>query len=167
MTCEEANRLLLDDLAGRLDDRGRTDLQKHLDECTACRETAAVQVEVAQALASRPETEARPEFAARLRQRIDRESGWLGIADWRWLSVRLAPVAGVLLLTAGVVIGQQASKAAVPSLSTVVETWASGGDDEVPVTSVLWQEQASEDAAVLTVLAAPSDATIARQSNER
>lgn len=167
MTCEEANRLLLDDLAGRLDDSQRTDLHEHVAACAPCRETAAAQAEVSRVLASRPESAVRPDFAARFSRQIGREAGWFGLADWRWLSMRLAPVAALLLVAAGVLIESQQASSPPASLSAVVETWASGGSDATPVTSVLWQQQASEDAALLTVLAAPSDATIVRQTDER
>jgi len=168
MTCEEANALLLDELAGRVDDGRREDLHEHLAGCAACRETAAAQSDVSRVLASRPETEVRADFAARLARELAQESGWFGLADWRWLSMRLAPVAALLLLAAGLVIGRQQSPASPQaSLSTVVETWASGGTGGAPVTSVLWQEETSEDAALLTVLAAPSDSTIVGQTDER
>lgn len=168
MTCEEANAVLMDDVAGRADEARRQDLREHLAVCAACRETAAAQADVSRVLASRPETSVRPDFAARLAREIARQPGWLGLADWRWLSMRLAPVAALLLVAAGVVIERQAYQSSAPaSLSTVVDIWASGASDAPPVTSVLWQRDTSEDAALLTVLAAPSDATIVRQTDER
>ena len=169
MDCDEATQLMLDQLAGRLDDRSHAVLDEHLRACANCREAAAAQAEVSTALAARPEADVSPSFAARLTDRLDEEAGWFGLADWRWLSVRLAPIAAILLLAAGIVIERQdAGSSPQPSLTTLVDTWTSGGGSgEVPVTSVLWQPQTNDDAAVLAVLAAPSDATIAGQTDER
>jgi anti-sigma factor (TIGR02949 family) len=168
MTCEDASEVLIEYLDGRLDDRQRRDLDEHLTACAACREAAAVQAEVSSALASRPEAQVPASFAARVTDRLALEAGWFGLADWRWLSVRLAPVAVLLLIAAGVVIERQSARPSqTVSLASVVETWATGESDRVPVTSVLWQQQTSEDAALLTLLAAPSDATIVRQTDER
>jgi predicted anti-sigma-YlaC factor YlaD len=168
MTCEDAKRLLLDELAGRLDAGRRQQLHEHLAACTTCREMSDAQAEVSHVLASRPEAAVRADFAARLAGEIARQSGWFGLADWLWLSVRLAPIAALLLLAAGLVVERQAAQASDPaSLSEVVETWATGDSGATPVTSVLWQPEASDDAALLTLLAAPSDATIVSQTNER
>ncbi len=168
MTCDEAELLLQDDLGGRLDAGRRQQLDEHLASCSACRETAVAQTDVSRVLASRPDAPVRADFAARLAGEIDRQSGWLGLADWHWLSVRLAPLAALLLLAAGIVVEREATRTSSrASLSTVVETWASDDSGATPVTAVLWQPQANEDTAVLTVLAAPSDATIVSQANER
>jgi predicted anti-sigma-YlaC factor YlaD len=170
MTCQDATNFLLERLAGRLDGRTCTALDEHLRTCAGCRETSVVQGEVASLLASRPEADVPPAFAARVAGRLAHESGWFGLADWRWLSVRFAPVAALLVLVAGIVIERQgAESSSTVSLSAVVETWATGESDgdSVPVTSVLWKQNVSEDAVLLTVLTAPSDATIARQTDER
>lgn len=164
MTCNEANGCLLDDLAGRLDDGRRKARDEHVAACPACREAATTQADVARVLASRPPNEVRPYFAERLARQLAEQSGWFGVADWRWLSLRLAPIAALLLVFAGVTIERHAAEgpASTVSLSAVVETWASGESADAPVTSVLWQPQTSDDTALLTVLAAPSDATIVR-----
>lgn len=168
MNCEEATRLVVDDLGGRLDDRGRAILNDHLITCAACRDLAAAQREVSSVLAARPAADVPPSFAPRVVARLRQESGWFGVADWRWLSVRLAPVAALLLLGAGLVIERQSVQTSAPaSLSAVFDTWTSGGSESVPVTAVLWRPDAGEDAALLTVLTAPSDATIVRQTDER
>src|SRR5512133_2226886 len=131
------------------------------------RDAPTEQAQVSRVLAARPPAAVRPEFAARVAARVARESGWFGLADWRWLSLRLAPVAALLLLAAGIVIERQTEQSMTPgSLSTVVQTWAAGGSESTPVTSVLWQQQSSDDEALLMLLAAPPDGTIVRQANE-
>ncbi len=169
MNCDDFIPLLLRRDASALDAADRAALERHLAGCSACRDAAAVQDRVAEALASRPEAAPSASFAQRVSERVAQESGWFGVADWRWLSVRLAPVAALLLVLASVFIERQNQPASTPSLSGVVRTWAytSADRDGVPVSTVLWQPTGSDDATLLTVLTAPPDATIARQSNER
>jgi anti-sigma factor RsiW len=167
MTCEELDELLIEYLDNRLDDRRRDAANRHLATCAACRDTAAAQTAVSNALASRPEGPVRPSFAARVSQRIARDAGWFGVADWRWLSLRLAPVAAALLVAAGIVIERQAQPPEDVSSSSVVETLAGGESDSLPVTSVLWQQDTTDDAVLLTVLAAPANAVIVRQTDAR
>jgi len=168
MTCDDAHQILMDELAGRLDAGRGQQLREHLAACSRCREVADAQADVSRALASRPETPVRADFAARLAAEIARRSGWFGLADWRWLSVRLAPIAALLLLATGLFVERQSAKwALLSSSSTVVEYGTEGTSEATPVTSVLWEQQSSEDAALLILLAAPSDATIVSQTNER
>ena len=168
MTCDDAKQVLMDELAGRLDAARGQQLHEHLAACSTCREMAGAQADVSRILASRPETPVRADFAARLAGEIARRSGWLGLADWRWLSVRLAPIAALLLLAAGLFVERQSAEwTSLASSSTIAEYGTEGTGEGTPVTSVLWAPQSSEDAALLTLLAAPSDATIVSQTNER
>ncbi len=168
MNCDRAAQLMIDRLAGRLDERAGADLDEHLRGCVECRRAADAQAEVANVLAGRVDAGVSPSFAARLAGRLEEESGWFGLADWRWLSVRLAPIAAILLIVAGLVIERQSAQSSpAPSLSALVDTGGADASGEVPVSAVLWQQQANEDAVVLTVLTAPPDATIAGQTDER
>jgi anti-sigma factor RsiW len=168
MTCEEANALMQDRVAGGGDAARTEELRQHLAGCRQCRETASAQADVSRILASRPASPVRADFATRLAGEIARQSGWFGLADWRWLSVRLAPVAALLLLAAGIVVERQSAEwASLATPSPTVDYAMDGGSEGTPVTSVLWEQQTSEDEALLTLLAAPSDATIVSQTNER
>jgi anti-sigma factor RsiW len=153
--------LLLRRLDGRLDEGEQGLLDDHLAACPGCREAAAAQKQVADALASRPEAAVGPGFAERLSQRLTQQSAWFALADWKWLSVRLAPITALLLLAAGVVVERESSQAAQSvSLSSAMETVATGAGDRVPVTSIVWQPDVNTESLVVTVLAAPADATI-------
>jgi predicted anti-sigma-YlaC factor YlaD len=172
MTCDDALPLMAAEFDGRLDEAQTGALGEHLAGCEACRAAASAQADVAAVLASRPEERVAPSFAAQLAERLDRESGWFGLADWRVLTLRLAPIAALLLLAAGVVVERTGTTSsptveATGSLSAVVETMAGVENDRQPVTSVLWQASASDDAVLLAVLAAPSDATMRRESGGR
>ncbi len=168
MTCDESSVLLSRRADGRLTDSERRALEEHLAGCAGCRDAEAAQKQVAEVLASRPECRVAPAFAERLSERLARESGWFGLADWRWLSVRLAPLTLLLLLAAGVVVERESRQTtASASLSAAVETMATGEGDRVPVTSIVWQPDVNADSLVLTVLTAPPDATIGRQADGR
>lgn len=170
MSCDDALPLMIADLEGRLDESQRALLRQHLAGCEACRAAADGQADVAAVLASRPDEDVAPSFASDVAARLAEESGWFGLADWRRLALRLAPVAA-LLLVAGFVVERATtttvSEPATHTLSSMVETLAVGESDRVPVTSVLWQANASDDTVLLAVLAAPSDATMGRTNGGR
>ena len=58
------------------------------------------QERVAVVLRSMPLPDVRGDFVARVGARIDRTAGWLGLADFRAWTLRLAPVALALALVA-------------------------------------------------------------------
>ncbi len=172
MNCDDAIARVLRDVDGHLDEGEKRDLDAHLAACDRCREAAVAQRDVAMALASRPEDAVSSSFAARVAERIARGEGpdWLRLADWRWLSIRLAPAAAALLIVGAAFLERERQSSQPPPLSAVVETWANttaADRDQVPVTSVLWQSDVNDDAALLTVLTAPPDATVARQPDEQ
>jgi len=55
---------------------------------------------VAATLASMPPPDACGDFVARVNARIDETAGWLGLADFRVWTLRLAPAAAALALVA-------------------------------------------------------------------
>ena len=168
MTCDESMRLLARRLDGRASEDDDARLEQHLGSCASCREAAAVQKDVARALASRPDAPIAPAFAERVSRRLDEPPGWFAVADWRWLSVRLAPITVLLLVAAGVVVEYERAQAAQSvSLSSAIETAATGSGDRVPVSSIVWQPDVNADSLMLTVLTAAPDATIGRQADER
>jgi anti-sigma factor RsiW len=169
MTCEQVTAQLLAFLDGRLGAAARAAIETHLAACAQCRAEADGQRAVGALLASRPAAAVSASFDARLRERLRAESGWLGVADFRWLAARVVPVAAALLIAAGVVTSRSATSAAADqvSFSQVVESWATGGTARVPAASLLWKEDVSQDSALLAVLAAPADAAYTGQSDER
>jgi anti-sigma factor RsiW len=169
MTCQDVSTDLLAFAEGRLQSPRLAQVEAHLAGCAECREAVEAQRDVARVLASRVETPAPASFAARVAAEVDQASGWYGVVDWRWLAVRVAPVAGALLI-AGVVAVERdttTAQATQVSLSQVVESWAGGEGESASATSVLWQTDVSDDSMLLTVLASPADATIGGKSDER
>ena len=116
-TCDDVRGTL-----ARLADREsegvvRANVEAHLAVCASCREAFDAQRQVALALRARPASPARPEFAAAVRARL--EAGWIGLADWRQWTLRLAPVAAALVLAAWL-LGAPAPQTATPTL----DDWA-------------------------------------------
>ncbi len=99
-TCSDAAPYLvrLADDPDALDRDTRHKVVAHLDGCEACRADLETQRTVAAWLHTRPADHVSPEFATRLSAELDVASGWLGVADWRVWTLRLAPVAAVLAI---------------------------------------------------------------------
>lgn len=157
LTCEQATPLVARMADGALEDDDRAALDHHLAACATCRAALETQRAVATVLRARPQAAAPATLAARLAAEIAIESAWLGVADWRGWSVRLAPIAAALVLAA--VLwggGRQAQPAA--SLAPIVETWMMGDrTDGLPATSVFWQADVSADTLLVTVLRSGPD----------
>jgi hypothetical protein len=150
LSCDEAGRLLAHRADGdRLPASREADLDAHLEACGSCREALGTQRAVAAGLRSRPADRVSPMFARRLRERldrVDRDEGWLGIADWRAWTVRLAPVAIVLALAAVLTTGQ--TGAAPLSL----EEWAVSNTESSSVATLLWDDEVTSAAVVEQML---------------
>ena len=148
-------------------DREGEALAGHLRACAACREAAEAQVAVAEILRSRPPSAPPAGFAARVAARIDRERGLLGLADWRRWALRVAPVAAALV-AAALWFGGNGRAGAEVSLTTAVESWASG--EETPgrvATSIFWREDVSGDTMLGTVLTSGPDDPLDSSASER
>ena len=105
--------------------------------------------EVAALLRSMQPPEVRGDFVARVNARIDATAGWLGLADFRVWTIRLAPALAALLLVA-VFWQAPASSASTASTSTDAAAQFS------PASSTDWQQDVSGDA-LLDAALAPED----------
>jgi anti-sigma factor RsiW len=85
---------------GALDEAGRGMLDEHVASCDACREALAAQATVRRALAELPFEPVSPGFAAGVRARIEPRAAIVDLVNWRWWTLRLAPVAALLALLA-------------------------------------------------------------------
>ena len=101
MSCERMESRILAYVDGRLNESERTEVQKHLDGCAACRVRASEFSSVSDLLDELPMIAPSPAFDVRVRARIAAEpakqSWW---ASWGWLrpSPRIAFAASMLLL---------------------------------------------------------------------
>ena len=156
---EQCDPLLARLADGSLDDAERASLDAHLAGCARCRAEAEAQRAVFAALSARPPATPPFDLAARIAAEIARESSWLGIADWRGWSFRLAPLAAGLVLAAFLWDGRTASAPELtPSLTPIVEVWMMGDRDGLPATSVCWQSDVTAATLISTVLrSAPDD----------
>lgn len=158
LNCHDAERLLARGLGEALGDSAMdTELSQHLAECANCRETLAHQRRVADALRQRSDTSLPAGFAGRLAARLDAETDWLGFANWRTWTVRLAPLAAGLLVAAALTSASPASDDTI-DLYDVTETWVLGTDGDVlPTTALFWQADVSDDSLLEVILTAQPD----------
>ncbi len=121
--CECLVHLILAAVDGTLDRDKREQMALHLAGCPACRQAVNDQERVRRLLAELPFPEVSQDFVERVRARIAAPA-WFDVADWRVWTLRLAPVAAVLLVALmwGVTETSRAQ-----SLSSVLEAWAADG----------------------------------------
>lgn len=123
-------------------------LDAHLSQCLHCRAALDDQMAVAAVLRSRPADPVSPAFAARVASKLDDVAGWLGVADFRTWTLRLAPIAAVLALAALLT-----ARAFSTDQSTItLEEWASRQTQTTSGAAVLWQQNVTADAALETLL---------------
>ena len=148
MTCHEATQSIarFADADDTLDRTTRVAIESHLATCETCRAALETQRTVAAVLRTRPVDSVSPEFTARLAERLDAVSGWLGIADWRAWTLRLAPLAAVLALA--LFLGSESSTQATVTL----EEWTVGGNDAASSVSLLWRSDVNSEALMETML---------------
>jgi len=102
---------------------------------------------VAATLRSMPPPDVRGDFLARVNARIDATAGWLGLADFRVWTLRLAPALAALALVAVFWPAPSASSSSFSSsssLATVAPVDAPAGFS--PASSSDWQKDVSGDA---------------------
>jgi hypothetical protein len=98
---------------------------------------------VAAVLRSMPPPEVRGDFVARVNARIDETAGWLGLADFRAWTLRLAPVAAALAIVA---LLWHAPASSSSSSTATVSTDAAASSSFSPASSSDWQQDVSGDA---------------------
>jgi anti-sigma factor RsiW len=91
---QQKTELLLAYCAGRLDPSAVPVLERHLENCTACKAYVDAQKKVWEALDSWPATQVSPDFDQRLYRRIQAEDGGGWRARWlgSWLASAPSPV---------------------------------------------------------------------------
>ncbi len=152
MRCDDAERALMRRAAGRLDPAAVQRLEVHLDGCPACREAAGSQQEVAAILSARPDAAPPLGFATRVMAHLDSPPTWLDVINWRRWTVRLAPVAAVLLVVAAVGFGPADAVEPI-EFSDLVTDWVEA-DGTPPEFSLLWQDDVADDTLLEAVLTA-------------
>ncbi len=96
--CQSMARSILESVEGTIGREDRERLTAHVTECAACRAALAEQVAVKQWLMELPWPDVSPGFAARVRMRLTDTPAWLEVANWRGWTLRLAPLAALLLV---------------------------------------------------------------------
>jgi hypothetical protein len=153
LSCTDAAPLIAVRADGSLlDEAAGARLDEHLAGCDGCRRALSDQQSVAAMLRARPLDPVSPQFAARLAERLDGRPGVLDLADWRVWTVRLAPVAAVLLLAASLLAG-----GAPAPLS--LEEWAVSNAGSSSAASLLWDSEVTTDVVLETMVTGAGEAS--------
>lgn len=149
MTCDDARRMIARRADESGDDERSAMLDAHVSTCADCRAALEEQREVVAVLRSRPIAPVSATFSQRLAARLDDASGWLGIADWRIWTFRVAPIAAALalvaLLTSSSTRTQTSSATPQVASPITIEEWARSGLDASRISSMLWQKEVTTE----------------------
>jgi hypothetical protein len=113
------------------------------------------QLLIAALLASTPPSRVSEDFLSRVNARIDETAGWLGLADFRVWTLRLAPAAAALALVAILWPGT-ATTTPSSSSSSNSSTTAAPAPSFKPASATDWQQDISGDALLDAALHAPA-----------
>ena len=106
------------------------------------------QESVAAVLRSTPPLDVPGDFLARVNARIDATAGWLGLADFRTWTLRLAPAAAALALVGVLWSAPSATTTPLPSVTTTSTVFS-------PASSSDWQQDVTGDAMLDAALTPP------------
>lgn len=101
MNCRKAETLLLRSVDGRLDERGRGLLAKHLEACPACRKAEGEYRVMLGLLKAGPDAAPLPRFWERLEPRLREETELVPLMFWERWSLRAIPVFVALVAVLG------------------------------------------------------------------
>ena len=142
MTCDGAAPLIAAAADGLIDEPRCARLDAHLRECARCKAALDDQIAVREWLASTPPPAVSSGFHASVNARIDDSEGLMGIADFRRWTLRLAPLAALLVLAAWLGVGF----AIVPATSVAPAPSAPATATFMPSRAADWQRSVSGDA---------------------
>jgi hypothetical protein len=94
---------------------------------------------VAAILASMPQPDVPADFLSRVNARIDQTAGWLGLADFRLWTLRLAPLAAALGVLAVLWPAASTTNTAIVPATTAAVGFS-------PASAADWQKDVSADA---------------------
>ena len=101
MNCRKAETLLLKSIDGRLDERGRELLAKHLEACPACRKAEKEYRSMLGLLKDSRDVAPLPRFWERLEPRLREETELVPLLFWERWSLRAIPVFLMLVVLLG------------------------------------------------------------------
>ncbi len=148
MMCPEVEPLLAPAADGLLDAARRAQLDAHLAECDGCRAALEDQRQVASILASTVAPDVSQAFLVAVNGRIDASDDLLESVDFRWWTLRLAPIAAVLALVAYLGIGARAT--------TITQTSTQAAATFSPKDSSDWERDVTANA-LLEAALKPTD----------
>ena len=101
MNCRKAEKQLLRSIDGRLDERARGLLAKHLEACPACRKAEKEYRSMLSLLKDSPGAAPLPRFWERLEPRLREETELVPLLFWERWSLRAIPVFLALVILIG------------------------------------------------------------------
>jgi predicted anti-sigma-YlaC factor YlaD len=135
----------------------RRDVDAHLAACDTCRALFTAQREARALLMARPIVPVR-DLSAGIRRTLEAERPWIDRLNinWRVWSLRVAPIAAVLVILATVAVRNADT---VTGAVTETPTVATAADPSTSVASALWTNDVSDDTLLSLFLRAnPDDA---------
>ena len=157
MNCEEAHAAILRGVESGSTESGSSEVSDHLSSCADCRAAMEDHRRVMSVLTTRPDAPVPLGFATRVVATLGSDQGWLDALNWRLWTYRLAPVAAALLLVSVLTLAPATSRTPM-EFAQLVDEWAADDNaDAVPMFSVFWQQDMSEDELLETVLTADPD----------
>lgn len=154
-TCTQIESLIVREADGTIDARGHAEVSRHLSACAPCRDALAAQRAVRAVLRSRAAEEAPSGFDRRVVTRLQGETDWVPVADWRRWTLALSPLPALLL---ALLMSGAAGESPAASASVSWQSWDEATGPDAPVASIVWQPGMSEESIFVAALTAhPSD----------
>lgn len=134
----------------------RRALDAHLVTCDDCRALFAAQRDARARLMARPIVPVR-DLSAAIRMTLEAERPWIDRLNinWRVWSLRVAPVAGALVVVA--VMAVRTAETSTAAITDTAVATATAGDATASVASALWSDDVSEDTLMSLFLRANAD----------
>lgn len=148
--CQSMARSILESAEGTIGLEDRERLTRHLTGCAACRAALAEQVAVKEWLMELPWPDVSPDFATRVRLRLIDTPAWLDVANWRGWTLRLAPLAALLLMLVWLPV--QADSTGSPTLGSLLDSWWAARSSAETTASLLLDPDVDPQALVAAAL---------------
>ena len=157
MNCEKARAAILRGAESGGRESVSSEVSDHLSSCADCRAAMEDHRLVMRVLTTRRDAPVPLGFATRVVASLESGQGWLDALNWRLWTYRLAPVAAALLLVSILTLAPATSRTPA-EFAQLVDAWAADDNaDAVPMFSVFWQQDVTEDDLLEAVLTADPD----------
>jgi anti-sigma factor RsiW len=159
MNCHKAETLLLRSLDGRLEDRGRDLLAKHLEACPACRKAETDYRSMLGLLREGRDAAPPARFWERLEPRLREETEIVPLVFWERWSLRAIPVfLTLVILLGGILVFAPQARELSQSATLLYEN-----RDPLSVTQALFETDKPETRSMMLLFASLDEKSPARR----